>query len=201
MGSDEPILYTFRRCPYAIRARMALNQATIKYQHREVVLKNKPQSMLKFSPKATVPVLIVNGNVIDESLAIMHWALQQRDEDNWLKAKDQHELITICDKQFKPQLGKYKYFDLYEKTQEHYRQQTTWFLSLLDSLIDGKTHLFSNDVSLADVAIFPFVRQFAFVDKNWFDKSSYGNLKKWLDTHLNSILFLNCMKKYKPWMD
>ncbi|MCF6225406.1 MAG: glutathione S-transferase [Xanthomonadales bacterium] len=195
------ILYSFRRCPYAIRARMALNYADIQYQYREILLKNKPQSMLSYSAKATVPVLITKDGIIDESIDVMHWSLSQFDPDKWLLQPQQNNLIELCDKQFKPQLDRYKYSDRHELTEDEYRDEVLWFLDLLDKRLQRHSQLFSDNVSMADISIFPFIRQFAFVDKQWFDDSTYTYLQKWLTGHLQSDLFIKVMEKHPLWSD
>lgn len=138
MQDSINILYSFRRCPYAIRARMALAYANIDHQHREILLKQKPESMLRFSAKGTVPVLVVGDQVIDESLDVMIWALDKKDTDRLL-LNDNHslqnkmyELIQCCDDKFKPQLDCYKYSDRHPFSEIEYRDQSLWFLQLLD---------------------------------------------------------------------
>ena len=204
---ENIILYSFRRCPYAMRARMALKYAEIKLEHREILLKNKPESMLKFSAKATVPVLIVDKHVIDESLDVMHWALAQQDKVNWL-LNDNHtlqsemfKLIQCCDEEFKGLLDCYKYSDRHPLTEIEYRDNSLWFLELLDNRLKAHSYLINNQVSMADIAIFPFIRQYAFVNKNWFDNTKYKNLQNWLETWLKSDLFLSIMQKYSLWED
>ena len=194
-----PILYSFRRCPYAMRARMALAYSKIEYEHREILLKDKPQSMLNYSSKGTVPVLVVGDKIIDESLDIMLWALQKNDTDEWLKNNSQFELIKKCDAQFKPQLDKYKYSDRFEFSEVDYRSDSLWFLNELDNSLSQQKHLISDDVSLADIAIFPFIRQYAFVNKNWFDRNKYHHLQRWLAVHLESELFMKIMQKQQLW--
>jgi glutathione S-transferase len=184
-----------------MRARMALAYAQVDYQHREIMLKDKPQSMLNYSAKATVPVLIINDRVVDESLDIMLWAMAQNDVDGWMQEYPLLELIQLCDEKFKPQLDKYKYADRYEHSAEYYRQQIMWFLSLLDRRLATNKQLFSDRISLADVAIFPFIRQCAFVDKPWFDNTEFKNLQSWLTGHLHSELFISVMKKLPLWRD
>jgi glutathione S-transferase len=198
-----PILYTFRRCPYAIRARLALTYANIEVEQRETLLKDKPQAMLDTSPKATVPVLILkNGQVIDESLDIMLWALQQHDPKGWLAHQQQAmPLIQSNDHQFKPCLDKYKYADRFpEQSQTFYRQQGEVFLQALEELLAQHTVLFADQPTLADFAIFPFIRQFAFVDKPWFGQSPYLKLQAWLEYHLQSNLFEKIMVKQPLWV-
>jgi glutathione S-transferase len=207
MNHSENILYSFRRCPFAIRARMALSYADAQYQHREILLKNKPQSMLDYSKKATVPVLVTNGSVIDESLDVMQWALSINDKDNWLLKDNQNKktemlgLIDICDNQFKPVLDLYKYSDRHIFSEIYYRDQTLWFIELLNSKLKENKYLFSNHISLADIAIFPFIRQYAFVNKKWFDETLYTYLINWLNRLLSSELFIKIMTKHKLWVD
>jgi glutathione S-transferase len=169
MADNQPILYSFRRCPYAMRARMALQYAGIMYEQREILLKDKPQSMLDYSAKGTVPVFIVSGEVIDESLDIMFWALAQQDKDDWLENNKQLDLIKCCDKEFKPQLDKYKYSDRHELSESEYRNQALWFLHQLNQQLLNSKYLFSDNISMADIAIFPFIRQFSYVDIVWFE--------------------------------
>jgi len=196
-----PVLYSFRRCPYAIRARMALKYASINYELREVILKNKPQEMIKISNKGTVPVLqLTDGTIIDQSLDVMTWALKQKDPDNWLdiKIQDARLLIEKNDQEFKQYLDQYKYFQMYpEKSQLYYREKAEKFIMLLETNLkknDG-VGLVSNCLSLADVAIFPFIRQFAHVDWEWFSNSQYKNLISWLLRFEKSELFLTVMNK------
>jgi glutathione S-transferase len=204
-----PTLYTFRRCPYAIRARMALAYAGVEFELREVVLRDKPASMLALSEKGTVPVLRFGDEVIDESLAIVEWALQQNDPSGWkMFASPQlltmSALIELCDREFKYWLDRYKYADRYPEQQpQYYRTQCEVFLGSLELRLDpqqqGGSFLFGANLCYADVAIFPFVRQFSFVDKDWFDASSYPHLHAWLESHLSSDLFLRVMDKYPQW--
>lgn len=201
--SALPILYTFRRCPYAMRARMAIHAAGIKVKQIEVSLKNKPQSLLDYSPKGTVPVVVTtNGKVIDESRDIMLWALQQADPDNWLlqndkiKQQQMKQIVDSCDTEFKPLLDRYKYFDRHpEQTQEEYRHQAEIFLKILEDNLSKHAFLVDENIRFADVAIFPFIRQFAGVEVIWFAESPYQNLQRWLDACVNSELFAAVMKK------
>jgi len=204
MNNSLPILYTFRRCPYAIRARMAIAVSGQKVEFREVDLKQKPQEMISISPKATVPVLqLRNGEVLEESLDIMQWALKINDPQHWLANKDNQfadELIHSNDEQFKYYLDRYKYADRYpEHSLEYYREKASDFPLKLDALLGNNAFLMSENPSLPDIAIFPFIRQFAFVDKNWFDTRGWANLQNWLDNLLDSRLFESVMKKHRPW--
>lgn len=202
-----PVLYSFRRCPYAMRARMAIYQAGIKCELREVVLKDKPESMLQLSNKGTVPVLLTSDEqVIEQSSEVMFWALKQNDPDNWLNedASQSQYLIDYNDNEFKHFLDRYKYHVGYpEHSQEYYRENAESFLVLIEKqLAENKgIALLGNKLSFADIAIFPFVRQFAMVDLDWFQASSYESLKKWVATIEQSELFQACMKKYDQWQE
>jgi len=202
-----PVLYSFRRCPYAMRARLAITSSNIHTELREVVLKDKPASLLALSSKATVPVLLTTGGkVIDESLDIMLWALQQHDPDNWqhnlsdAQQRISQQLIENNDGEFKFYLDRYKYADRYpEHTELHYRQQGEKTLAKLESLLNNNGCLLGANWTLADIAVLPFIRQFAFVDKDWFDQSPYPAVRHWLDDFLKSDLFKRIMLKYPQW--
>ena len=205
---QRPILYSYRRCPYAMRARMALSYAGIQVEIREIALREKPAHMLAVSPKGTVPVLVLASNeVLEQSLDIMNWALQQSDVDEWI-IQDQAgqkltaDLIATNDGAFKQSLDKYKYAIRFpENPPEIYRAQGEEFLQRLEMLLQQNTYLCRNTISKADVAIFPFVRQFSMVDENWFESADYPSLKAWLNGLLNSQLFLGVMQKYPVWAD
>lgn len=202
----KPVLYSFRRCPYAIRARMALYYAQVSCELREVVLKDKPEQMLAASAKGTVPVLLIDDHVVDESLDVMAWALSQADTGNWLRYPLQHPLITRADKYFKDQLDRYKYFERYpEQSQQDYFEQALIYLreleaSLVSDTATGNYYLNSPKPTVLDIAIFPFVRQFAFVDKIKFDSLSLPKLQCWLNAWLQSPLFNAVMTKYPQWV-
>ncbi|MGF1879063.1 glutathione S-transferase [Photobacterium frigidiphilum] len=205
----HPILYSFRRCPYAMRARMGLLLAKRSVMLREILLKNKPADMLAASEKGTVPVLILNdGSVIDESLDIMQWALQQNDPGNLLCIgnpsiqSDIDALIVTCDSEFKGWLDKYKYADRHpDFPEEYYRQQGMHFLNVLEERLNTSNYLMGTAPTLADYAIFPFIRQFAHVDRQWFEQSSYPKIQDWLAKHLESDVFSKVMAKYPLWLD
>lgn len=203
---ETPLLYTFRRCPYAMRARLAIWKADIRCELREVVLKDKPPSLLEYSPKATVPVLVLeDGTIIDESLDIMFWALERSDPDGWLSPSEgsvdqMKALIEVNDKDFKKHLDRYKYPHRYEDVDPLYhRQEAERFLSDLNTRIESKEHLFGAEPSLADFAIGPFIRQFANTNREWFDSSEYDSLKTWLSGFLELPLFEAIMDKYPQW--
>lgn len=196
------ILYSFRRCPYAMRARLGLALSEKSVQLREIILKHKPEVMIQASPKGTVPVLIEkDGHVVDESLDIMKWALEG---SQLLKSatSTMHLLIKENDEVFKGWLDKYKYADRYpEHSEVYYREQGEIFLEKLERQLTDSNRLFSNEYSFADLAILPFIRQFAFVDINWFTNSKYQNVYRWLTAFIESELFLSVMRKYPTWLE
>ncbi|ONH50309.1 Glutathione S-transferase [Pseudomonas cedrina] len=195
---SEIRLYSFRRCPYAMRARLALRYCGVPVRIIEVSLKDKPVEMLALSPKGTVPVLSVDGEVIDESLAIMQWALARHDPDDWLLQDDPAVLALIAenDQGFKYQLDRYKYAERYpEQSREDYRAAGEVFLRKLEQLLAEREYLLADHPSLADMALAPFVRQFAHVDREWFAGAPYPNLQRWLEWFLNSPLFIGVMAK------
>lgn len=192
-----------------MRARMALSYAGIAVEIREIALKQKPASMLSISPKGTVPVLVLaSGKVIEQSLDIVNWALQQWDENDWemqanLAQKNlAEELIALNDGAFKQALDKYKYAIRFpENPPEIYRAQGEEFLQRLEDLLSQTTYLCRDTLSKADIAIFPFIRQFSMVDEIWFESAQYPELKAWLNGLLGSDLFLGVMQKYPTWLD
>jgi len=199
-----PILYSFRRCPYAIRARMAIHYSQIQVELREVLLADKPKVMLDASAKGTVPVLVLpDGTVLDESLDIMFWSLNQNDPGGWLINKDEQMAVLLLEKNdgpFKQHLDHYKYADRFpEHSMQAYRERGEDFLIFLESQLDRHKYLLGDRLNYIDIAIFPFVRQFAFVDKDWFDQSPYQALQGWLAEMLRSNLFTSVMTKYPRW--
>jgi glutathione S-transferase len=192
-----------------MRARMALSYANISVDIREISLRNKPASMLLASPKGTVPVLVLqNGMVLEESLHIMRWALQQQDSDDWQRNNQPtlqetvHQLMHENDNAFKRALDRYKYPDRYpEQSQVEYRSQGEVFLKQLEDRLNAHVFLLSDSLSLADVAVFPFIRQFSAVDSAWFEHSPYPKLRTWLATLIASDLFTSVMGKYPTWTD
>ncbi|MHC8314201.1 glutathione S-transferase [Pseudomonas sp. LB3P31] len=230
-------LYSFRRCPYAMRARMALRYSGVSVSIVEVSLKAKPAEMLALSPKGTVPVLSVDGAVIDESLSIMRWALAQNDPQDWLLKNDPAGQAQICalieenDQVFKVHLNRYKYAERYpEQPMAFYRAEGESFLRKLEGLLAGqylsvdcrsqpagdgvsgnaastdspspagsllqeRDFLLAEHLCLADVALMPFVRQFAHVDREWFGQTPYVRLQAWLQRFLQSELFTAVMAR------
>ena len=197
-----PVLYSFRRCPFAIRARMALVYSDIEAELREVKLSDMPAAMLQQSPKATVPVLVLgDGRVLDESLDVMTWCLSQSDPDHWLDIDAaSRQLIQRCDEDFKPLLDRYKYADRHrECTELEHRNRAEVFVGELNQLVKRQAFLGGSRCRLTDVAIFPFIRQFAGVDAAWFERSEYASLRQWLQTMLASELFQRVMQKHPFW--
>ena len=199
MSVVDPILYSFRRCPYAMRARLALAISGARHEMREVRLSAKPAEMLAASPKGTVPVLVLaDGKVIDESLDIMRWALAHSDPEGWLLREDP-DLIATCDGPFKYALDCYKYPDRHNANPLEHRDQGLAFLRQLDDRLAGSRQLCGATRGLADAAIMPFVRQFAAVDPEWFAALPLPNLKVWLARHLGSALFKAIMLRVALW--
>lgn len=201
-----PVLYSFRRCPYAMRARMAIYYSSINLELREVLLRDKPPAMLAISAKGTVPVLLLpDSQVLDQSRDIMHWALAINDPQQWLNEElleSINDLIDFNDNRFKTHLDHYKYWERFPaESQQYYRAQCEEFLSLLEEHLGRHRYLLADRISMADIALFPFIRQFAFVDKAWFDQAPYPKLQIWLQAFLESPLFLATMKKLPPWQE
>lgn len=193
------ILYSFRRCPYAMRARIALLASGVPCHIREIVLRAKPEEMIAASPKGTVPVLVLaDGTVIDESIDIMRWALRQNDPEGWL-AGDDRDLIEANDGPFKHHLDRYKYPHRYNSDALPHREAALSFLMRLDARLATQENLCGDTPTLADFALFPFIRQFAGVDAAWFAAQPLPRLQSWLDRHLASDLFREIMTKHPPW--
>lgn len=197
-----PVLYSFRRCPYAMRARLAIACSGTQVELREVVLRDKPPAFLDKSPSGTVPCLVLEGAVpplvIDESFDIMLWALRQNDPLGWLEMPQAgYDWISRCDGPFKMALDRTKYGTRYpDEDPEHHRSKAAAFLTDLNAQIG--TWIFESP-SLADYAILPFVRQFAFIDKAWFDAQPWPDLQDWLARFLASDRFEGIMQKYPKW--
>lgn len=197
-----PVLYSFRRCPFAMRARMALVYSGIQVELREVELSDMPESMLRLSPKATVPVLVLgDGQVIDESLDVMLWSLAQADPDQWLDIDEtSSQLIRRSDEEFKPLLDCYKYADRHPQlTPLEHRARAEVFVDELNQLLNRHAYLSGDQCRLTDMAIFPFIRQFAGVDAAWFDSSQYSSVRSWLNGLLAHDLFQRIMSKNSFW--
>ena len=197
----HPILYSFRRCPYAIRARMVLSYMEVSVELREVLLNERPQSLYKISSKGTVPVLLLkDGKVLDESLDIMRWAIKQGEQKLYEdKLNEQNQLIKYNDTKFKYWLDKYKYHVRYlEHSREYYQKKCSKTLAEYDMRLRENAYLMGDRIGLADIAIFPFIRQCANVDQNWFN-NKYPNLNQWLEIWKQSRLFKSVMMKYNQW--
>ena len=194
------ILYSFRRCPYAMRARMALLESGLVVELREVALGNKPPEMIAASAKATVPVLVPDdGPVIDESIDIMRWALARHDPEDWLGGEDR-ALIGLFDSDFKHHLDRYKYPDRHTAYPIAHRDAGVSLLIPLDARL-GQQHNLSRDAcSITDIAIMPFIRQFAAVDQGWFYRQPLPYLQPWLARQMGSALFERAMLRVKPWV-
>ena len=189
----KPILYSYRRCPYAMRARMALKYAGIELEHREIELRNKPQSMLDVSPKGTVPVLLVDQLVLDQSLDIMRWAIEQSDPDGWSNIDNEiaQAWIEKNDGRFKALLDQYKYPNRHPDLDPEAVLDEALQLMLLpmEKALQHSQYLLGNKMTLVDVAIFPFIRQFSMVNQSKFDQLPIPATRKWLAQHLQSELF------------
>ncbi len=198
----KPLLFSFRRCPFAIRARLAIKVSGVEVDTHEVSLRAKPKEMLECSPKGTVPVLkFAEGSVLEQSLDIMQWALSINDPERWLNS-DQGasaeimSLIKQNDESFKPALDLYKYAIRFpEHSEAYYREQAEPFLAELNTRLSKDGYLIGGRYTLADMAIFPFIRQFSNVNPDWFYASHYHHLIAWLDRLIGSELFQNIMQR------
>ena len=193
-----PVLWSFRRCPYAMRARLAIHAAGVPVTLREILLRDKPAAFLAASPSATVPCLQAD-TIIDESRDIMLWALRQSDPLGWLTT-DADPLIDACDGPFKTALDQTKYNVRYPDIPlEDARSRASDWLMTLNDRLALTPYLLGERMSLADAAILPFVRQFAHIDRPWFDAQDWPHLIRWLDAFLDSPAFAAIMVKYPPW--
>ncbi|MCE0555371.1 glutathione S-transferase [Motilimonas sp. E26] len=199
------ILYSFRRCPYAMRARLAIAASGQSVSLREIELKHKPEQMLAISPKGTVPVLLLeNGDVLEESIDIMHWALNLSDPLKLLPSSPalMQGWIKRNDLEFKGWLDKYKYADRYpEHDEAYYREQACLFIAELEQQLSQTHYILGQQLTMTDLAIAPFIRQFSMVDAKWFANAPYPHLRSWLEQLINSRLFLSVMKKYPTWLN
>ncbi len=202
---QQPHLWSFRRCPYAIRARMALDACGASYEHREILLRNKPAQMLAESAKGTVPILVLaDGNVIDESIHIMRWALARNDPEDWLSkdpamVEETQGLVDALD-EFKPLLDRYKYSSRHpEQSPDEHRARCEHFLCRLDTSLTQNRFLLGDSPRFADIAIFPFVRQFHNVDRRVLGMWTTGELERWLQYFVDDARFLRVMRKHPLW--
>lgn len=190
-----------------MRARMALSISGADYEHREILLRNKPQAMLIASPKGTVPVLVLGGGrVIDESLDVMLWALAQNDPEDWLRAReDDLAFISAFEAGFKGNLDRYKYASRYDENlprgavDHSYRAKAVDALAPFEARLSDNPYLGGTARSLADIASFPFIRQFAAVEPDWWAEQPMGRVRDWLAGHIASDLFKGVMTKYDLW--
>ena len=204
---NYPILYSFIRCPYAMRARMILKLADIKCELREVRLNNKPKHMLEASPKGTVPVLILEDKIIDESIDIVNWALNITNVFEGNIKQDQinltEELIDLFDDKFKYHLDRYKYSNRYEDVDvEHHQNECLNILKKLETIIDGTNWIFGDSINKLDILILPFIRQFRIADQEWFDsQQNIPGIQRVLMNFLDSNIFKSVMNKYEEWCE
>ena len=203
---QHPIFWSFRRCPYAMRARLAIVTSGQKVQLREILLRGKPADFLAASPKGTVPVLkLGDWQVIDESRDIMFWALGQNDPENWLAVWQQNPASALAfldrlDGAFKYDLDRYKYASHYDQDAgSTHRDSGGAFLAELDKGLKQTGTLFGAKLGLLDFACLPFVRQFRIADPDWFDDQSWPHLHAWLGGFLDSAIFQLVMQKYPQW--
>ena len=204
----RPILYSFRRCPYAMRARLAIKYSGIEVELREVDLNNIPAALAKISSDDTVPlILLADGTVIDESWDIVKWAVHNNDPDNWLGENNRYELdaemlVETNDYSFKQDLDHYKYADRYpEFPMQHYRSAAEEFIVELEDKLKEYRYLEADAISISDIAVFPFIRQFAAVDQDWFDNAPYPKVRNWLSSLIESDIFQSIMLKYPLWQE
>lgn len=202
MTTEPPILYSFRRCPYAMRARLAIHSSEVSAQLREIVLSDKAAEFLTSSPKGTVPVIVVNNRVIDESLDIMHWALNKSDPEGWLNMPSiGYNWISLNDREFKSAMDRIKYTDRFSNVNIGLeRRNAIGFLHDLNTQIGDHAWMFGKNCSLADMAILPFVRQFYNIDQDWFYAQDWQNLYRWLTSFMTSSRLGSIMTKYDKWI-
>ena len=204
---NEPILYSFKRCPYAMRARMALKLGNIKCELREVKLSDKPEHMIEISPKATVPVLMADGIVIEESIDIINWAIKKKNIfKNNISKKDElltEEIIKLFDTEFKYHLDRYKYSSRYKDSKRNYHRDICIGVLLKIELLVSKKHwFFGKNINKIDISILPFIRQFRVADPEYFDQhKKIINIKNYLNNFLNSSLYHQIMHKYEAWTE
>lgn len=203
-----PVLYSFRRCPYAMRARLALAVSGQACELREVVLRNKPAALLQASPKGTVPVLVLtDGQVLDQSLDIMCWALARSDPAAWLApshgtVNDMLALIAECDGPFKQALDRTKYPSRYPGVDPAVsRAEAMQWLQRLEARLQSQPFLVGDQTALADMAIAPFVRQFAAIDVDWWQAQPWPQVQQWLAQWQNGALLASVMEKLPPWVE
>ena len=200
LGQEKPLLFSYRRCPYAMRARMVLLSCGIDFDIFEISLKDKPKQMIEISPKGTVPVFVYKDLVIDESIDIMNWATEQKNNTS-IKINPNDlaiikTLIKSNDGEFKNKLDLYKYTSNKEASLKiRYRKECEVYIRNINERLETHKYLLSNKFGYLDMAIFPFIRQFFNVDLKWFEEASYNNLNNWVERISISDLFIQVMKK------
>jgi len=198
-----PILYSFRRCPYAMRARMALILASKQCELREILLKNKPDHMVEISPKGTVPVLQLPDKVLDESLDIISWATVSNLDNVHIFSKTEEtlymELVHLFDTKFKHHLDRYKYSSRYGADPGEHQEECKIILENLDAKINPSPWVFGPQVSLLDISILPFIRQCKIANPEWFDAQQFKKVIGLLDYFEQDNLFIQAMQKYELW--
>ncbi len=205
MCRKYPILWSFRRCPYAMRARLAIYANNLTVELREISLKNKPREFLINSPKGTVPVLkLKNGEIIDESNDIINWSIDSsNDVDNWITPLNNKiiddNFLSFVDGKFKSDLDRYKYSNRFNSNKNVHRSSGEKFLNKIEKILNQQQFLSGNQIGLIDYSTLPFIRQFRIADTNWFDNKNWPKLHLWLNDFLTSDIFLSIMKKYDLW--
>ena len=198
-----PILYSFRRCPYAMRARMALILASKECELREILLSNKPNEMLEISSKGTVPVLQFSNDVLDESLDIISWAMESHAPSVHIYSEAEEllslKLIQLFDSNFKHHLDRYKYSSRYDVDPKEHQQECKTILENLEAEINPSPWIFGKQISLLDISILPFIRQCKIANPNWFFAQNFSKLIDLLNYFENSKLFHQAMQKYELW--
>ena len=200
LGQEKPLLFSYRRCPYAMRARMVLLSCGIDFDIFEISLKDKPKQMIEISPKGTVPVFVYKDLVLDESIDIMNWATEQKNNTSIkINPNDSAIIKTLIksnDGEFKNKLDLYKYTSNKEASLKiKYRKECEVYIRNINEILETHKYLLSNKFGYLDMAIFPFIRQFFNVDLKWFEEASYNNLKNWVERISISDLFIQVMKK------
>ena len=198
-----PILYSFRRCPYAMRARLALILASKECELREILLKNKPDEMLEVSSKGTVPVLQFANKVLDESLDIITWAMESHVPNvhiyNEAEESISLELVRLFDSKFKHHLDRYKYSSRYDVDPKDHQEECKIILKNLDKKINPSPWIFGKEVSLLDISILPFIRQCKIANPDWFYTQKFNKVITLLTYFENDDLFMQAMQKYDLW--
>jgi len=205
-----PLLWSFRRCPYAMRARLAIKSSGIPVRLREIRLRDKPEEFIADSEKGAVPVLkFQDGKIIDESLEVVDWALSNNDPEDWLRVRREspgfcHDFVKKLDGPFKDSLDRYKYATRYENGLEDeaiHRDLGAAFIREIDSRLQSQAYLSGADFGFLDAVSLPFIRQFRIANPNWFDLQSWGRVHGWLNEFLSSDRFGAIMTKFQPWKD